>query len=304
MAKGGKGRKGGKGGKGGKEGKGKKGRNKGNNREQQIKNFMSAQPPEGSEEESQLNQRLRESSIRASTMQQYTTAEKLFLEVSTYPINADKVQLFIWALLSLEPKLTSNTISQYVTSIKTLSEIKGYPPLSTRGEQLVKRALAGARKTRESVGVESKEAPVITDRAVRAIAGIATTMGSMSDQIKVLTLMSIGIVSRLDETWNLRGKDVHVVKTGSHLRVIIDIWNPKTVDGLTQKTVDCTERIKGEGCRALWCVAHEMQERKENLASDEMRFFPGICKTTYARELKKLMKKQYPAEYELFEMDK
>ncbi|KAF4707466.1 hypothetical protein FOZ63_017625, partial [Perkinsus olseni] len=128
------------------------------------------------------------------------------------------------------------------------------------------------------------EAPVISDEALRGIASLETSIGSKADQLKVLTLMSIGT-------------------SPTQLRVTIDIWNPKTKSGLTKKVVDCGAKTRGAECGVIWCVAHELKERKEKLAYDELRIFPDICKGTYARELKKLLRAQYPHQYQLWDLN-
>ncbi|EER17934.1 hypothetical protein Pmar_PMAR027650, partial [Perkinsus marinus ATCC 50983] len=77
-----------------------------------------------------------------------------------------------------------------------------------------------------------------------------------------------------------------------------------TVDSLIQKTVECCARTKGVECETLQCVAHELKERKENLAADDSRIFPDIRKTTHARKLKELLQQQHPTRYALPYVDK
>ncbi|KAF4646934.1 hypothetical protein FOL47_005342, partial [Perkinsus chesapeaki] len=102
----------------------------------QLRSFAMSQPEEGTDEMKNLNESLREKSIRDSTRRQYETADGLYKEVCGYPVTGERLQIFIRALLSLEsPQLTENTIAQYVSGVKTLSEIRGEDKLSPTEEQ-------------------------------------------------------------------------------------------------------------------------------------------------------------------------
>ncbi|KAF4731268.1 hypothetical protein FOZ62_017398, partial [Perkinsus olseni] len=207
----------------------------------------------------------------------------------------ERLQIYIRALLCLkDPELSGATISKYVSGMRTLSQIRGEPRLGADEEQQVARALAGARKVRERQGRKRKQAPVLDDELVDAVARIPTAVGSENDQLKVVTLLSIATVSRLDETYSLTGADVEIIETPGKLRTRFRMMNPKTEEGPTFKEVDCDVHTAGvfdrRGvCGVKWCAAHEMARRKRALKNDLFRIFPSIRKNSYAKKLKGLL---------------
>jgi site-specific recombinase XerC len=97
---------------------------------EKIKAFTQTQPASGSPEEKKLNQDLREKSLSCSTFEQYARIVKLYeatvKSADPYPLNCEKLQTFIRALLSdTSPEgLTAATIRKYVSAVKTICEIR------------------------------------------------------------------------------------------------------------------------------------------------------------------------------------
>jgi integrase len=248
--------------------------------------FKEKQPPEGSDEARRLNQELRQHSIRDSTRKTYQTPLKLFQTLFELPVNGEKLQTYIRALLSAG--LISDTIRLYVSAVKTMNSIMGFDVLTQSEQEQVKRALDAADRLAPRRSPVQRAA-VMPQEAVIALSELDYVQGSHEYEVRTIALLATCGVLRLGEAVQLKPEHVSRQVEAADLRVTVELPQTKTENGPSRIEIVCSG-----ACTAVFCMAHTLWGLKE-ITPVGSKLFPTIKQSKVAAEVKAMLRKEYPS---------